>query len=84
MKGETINSHHTLEIGEHQIDIVYYFKNCWIEIYIDGTLTTQSHYYPTRQILNYANLLDVGALTLEKWKKLQQQREKLKLTDEGR
>lgn len=84
MKGTIINSHHTLIIDGHQIDIVYYFQNSWMEIYIEGTLTTAALYHPSRQVLNYINLLEVGATTLEKFKRTQQQEEKIKLTDERR
>lgn len=81
MKGIIISSNHTVTIDGFQIDMWYNFERSHLEIYVNGELTTQGNFTPSFKTFNYINLMDVAATTLEKFKKVQREREKERLKE---
>ncbi len=69
MNGQIISSNHTVFIDGFQIDMWYNFERSWLEIYVDGILTTQAHFTPSYKTFNYINLMEVATVTLQKHKR---------------
>lgn len=60
LKATIVSSHHTIQINEQQVDIFYEFNFNLIQVFVDGTCLTISHYNPSRLILSYTNIIDVA------------------------
>jgi|KBSSwiStaDraftv2_1062776.scaffolds.fasta_scaffold195431_2 hypothetical protein len=60
MKAKIIDTHHTVQIENIQIDLFYNFNDGMLEVYIDGNYFVRSRFNPSRQILSYTNVLDVS------------------------
>lgn len=69
MIGEIIASNHTVVIDGFQVDMCYNFQRSWLEIFVDGKLTTQAAFTPSFKTFNYINLMDVATTTIQKHKK---------------
>ena len=60
MKAEIIDTHHTIQVHDIQIDLFYNFKDGMMTVFIDGNYFNRSRFNPSRQILSYTNILDVS------------------------
>lgn len=69
MKAQVISSNHTIQIDGFQIDLWYNFERSYLQIFVDGELTTQAHFSPSHKTFNYINLIEVATVTLQKHKK---------------
>lgn len=81
MKAKIIDTHHTVQIEEIQIDLFYNFNDGMLEVYIEGKYFVRSRFNPSRQILSYTNVLDVSVTYYEHYNKYLRQKEKLKQED---
>lgn len=56
-------------IDQFQVDLWYNFERSYLQIFVDGQLTTQATFTPSFKIFNYINLIEVATVTIQKHKK---------------
>jgi hypothetical protein len=69
MKAQIISGNHTIVIDGFQVDLWYNFERSYLQIFVDGELTTQNNFTPSFKIFNYINLIEVASVTLQKHKR---------------
>ncbi len=56
-------------IDQFQVDLWYNFERSYLQIFVDGQLTTQNNFTPSFKIFNYINLIEVATVTVQKHKR---------------
>lgn len=69
MKATIIDTHHTIQIDQSQVDIIYSFSSGTLECYIDGNHFIRAKFNPARMMLSYSNVLHVGVFYFEQFQK---------------